>query len=493
MNNSGSRQKDGEVLSKARLFLENFLFYGFGGIISKVIPLIMLPIITRLMPDPLFYGLNDLSGTITSFASAIAVLGMYDAMFRYFFEKDDVEYQRDICSTTLLFTLGMSLLVFVLMLILREPIAAYIFNDPQYAYLVYLTAMATLIGATNSIISAPTRMQNKRKIFLITNTVSPIIGYSISVPMLLAGYYVIALPLAGVVCSLIMEGVFYVLNRSWFQLRRFRLDYLRQLLVIAVPLAPTFLVYWVFGSADRIMIAQMIGVDGTGLYAIGSKLGMASQLIYTAFAGGWQYFAFSTMHEENQVQSNTRVFEYLGIISFSGGMFICALAHPIYELLFVGEYVAGYIVSPYLFLAPLLLMLYQVAGNQFLVIKKTWPGIIILSAGAVANILLNLLLIPILGIEGAGIATLLGYAVSVVLVSIVLQRMQLMAIPLRFIGACAITAGEIILWRLCWVTSPLPSMAAWLIATAGILLLYRSDITQLVRKTASSLARKNNK
>ena len=154
---------------------------------------------------------------------------------------------------------------------------------------------------------------------------------------------------------------------------------------------------------------------------------------------------------------------------------------------------AGYIVSPYLFLAPLLLMLYQVAGNQFLVIKKTWPGIIILSAGAVANILLNLLLIPILGIEGAGIATLLGYAVSVVLVSIVLQRMQLMAIPLRFIGACAITAGEIILWRLCWVTSPLPSMAAWLIATAGILLLYRSDITQLVRKIASSLARKNNK
>lgn len=482
--------KDGEVLSKARLFLENFLVYGFGGIISKAIPLIMLPIITRLMPDPFFFGLNDLSSTITSFGSAIAVLGMYDAMFRYFFEKEDAEYQRDICSTTLTFTLGMSLLVFLVMIVLREPIAAYIFSDPQYGYLVYLTAMATLIGATNSIISAPTRMQNKRKVFLVTNTVSPIIGYSVSVPLLLAGYYVIALPLAGVVSSLIMEVVFYILNRGWFRLRRFRWDYLKKLLIIGAPLAPTFLVYWIFNSSDRLMIAQMIGVDGTGIYSVGSKLGAASQLIYTAFAGGWQYFAFSTMHEEDQVRSNTRVFEYLGLISFSGGMLICALAHPIYELLFVGEYVEGYIVSPYLFLAPLLLMLYQVAGNQFLVVKKTWPGTIILFAGALSNIALNLVLIPILGIEGAGIATLLGYAISVILVSIVLQRMKLMDISIRFLGACAITAGEIILWRMLWTTSVVPGVLAWIVASAAMMLLYRQDIQQFGRNISRKVRRK---
>ena len=78
-------------MSKFKLFMENFLVYGLGSVISKVIPLIMLPIITRLMPDPTFYGLFDLSNTITSFGTAIAILGMYDAMFRYFFEKDDEE------------------------------------------------------------------------------------------------------------------------------------------------------------------------------------------------------------------------------------------------------------------------------------------------------------------------------------------------------------------------------------------------------------------
>ena len=331
--------------------------YGLGSVISKVIPLIMLPIITRLMPDPAFYGLFDLSNTITSFGTAIAILGMYDAMFRYFFEKDDEEYRKDICSTAFIFTLGTSIVIFLLMILLEKEIAVWIFADEQYSLLVYLTAIATLLGATNGIISAPTRMQNKRKVFLVTNTLSPIIGYAVSIPLLLAGHYLVALPLAGIVSSFLLEGAFAYMNRRFFSFGRFHGEYLRNMLKLAIPMAPTFLVYWVFNSADRLMISNMLGVQANGIYSIGSKLGLASQFIYQAFAGGWQYFAFSTMKENNQVESNSKVFEYLGLVSFISCMFICAISKEFYELVFTGEYVAGYIVSPYLFLAPLLLML----------------------------------------------------------------------------------------------------------------------------------------
>jgi len=36
-------------MNKLRLFLENFIVYGLGGIINKIVPLIMVPIVTRLM------------------------------------------------------------------------------------------------------------------------------------------------------------------------------------------------------------------------------------------------------------------------------------------------------------------------------------------------------------------------------------------------------------------------------------------------------------
>ena len=192
-------------MNKRKLFVENLLVYGLGGIISKIIPLIMVPIVTRLMPDATYFGLSDLSNTAVSFASAFAVMGMYDAMYRMFFEKDDEWHRKRVCSTALLFTLATSLIVFIAMLLAREWIAGFFFGDRRYTDIVYLSAMATLVGATNSIISAPTRMQNQRGIFLITNTIGPLLSYMVSVPMLLNGYYVIALPLAAVVSGLTME------------------------------------------------------------------------------------------------------------------------------------------------------------------------------------------------------------------------------------------------------------------------------------------------
>lgn len=466
-------------MNKRKLFVENLLVYGLGGIISKIIPLIMVPIVTRLMPDATYFGLSDLSNTAVSFASAFAVMGMYDAMYRMFFEKDDEWHRKRVCSTALLFTLATSLIVFLAMLLAREWIAGFFFGDRRYTDIVYLSAMATLVGATNSIISAPTRMQNRRGIFLITNTIGPLLSYMVSVPMLLNGYYVIALPLAAVVSGLTMEIVFGTLNRRWFGLRRLDFGLLRQMLAIGVPLLPNFLIYWVFNSCDKVMITNMIGIGAAGIYSVGSKLGHASQLIYTAFAGGWQYFAFSTMREKNQVEANSRIFEFLGILSFIATSFICAWSYPIYLLLFTEDYRSGYIVAPYLFLAPLLQMLFQVACNQFLIVKKTWPNMFILSAGALVNVVINYMLIPAFGIEGAAIATLMGYVVSDVVCIIVLCRMGLMMISGRFILASAVMASFMIAWRILFSTH-VPGGTIGAIAVSVILIgLYRKDIANL--------------
>ena len=387
-------------MRKLKLFIENFLVYGLGGIISKLIPLIMVPIVTRLLPDTSYYGLNDLSHTAIQFGSALAIMGMYDAMYRLFFEKNDEEFKKDVCSTAFIFTMCTSILIFGVMLVLKNYIAQWFFNDKRYAYLVYISAVATLVGATNSIVSAPTRMQNKRVVFLVTNTLTPILSYAVAIPMIMKGYYVIALPLAGVISGASMELTFAILNHRWFSFRRYNPKILKQLLIIAIPLLPNFLIYWVFNSSDKVMITNIIGVSAAGIYAVGSKLGHVSQLIYTAFAGGWQFFAFSTMKEEGQVRSNSIVFECLGIISFIATGFMCALSYGIFKVLFTELYLPGYIIAPYLFLAPLLQMLYQVIANQFLVIKKTWPSMLILSCGAILNIFLNLFLIRIIGIEG---------------------------------------------------------------------------------------------
>lgn len=467
-------------MQKFRLFIENFLIYGVGGVINKIIPLIMVPIITWIMPGTEYFGINDLSNTIVSFGSAIAIMGMYDAMYRMFFEKDDENYKRTICSTALAFTIMSSIIVFLIMLLFHRIIARYFFSDEKYVNIVYLSAIATLVGATNSIISAPTRMQNKRKVFLVTNTVSPLLSYSISVPMLLAGHYVIALPLATVVSGVTMETAFGIINRQWFTPRLFNKKLLKQLLVIAVPLLPNFLIYWIFNSCDKVLITNLLGIGAAGIYSVGSKLGNASQLIYTAFAGGWQYFAFFTMKEKNQVKNNTLIFEYLGIISFIATSFICAWSYGIFKILFKSDYLDGYIVAPYLFLAPLLQMLYQVIANQFLIIKKTWPSSFILASGVVINIIFNYFMIPIFGIEGAALATLLGYIVTDVVCSVTLIKMKLMELNTKFIFASIVTFVYMVAWRLMFSDKVIIGTGFAIALSVVMILLYKVDIIRFI-------------
>lgn len=475
-------------MNKLKLFIENFLVYGLGGIISKIIPLIMVPIVTKIMPGTEYYGISDLSNTVVSLFSAFAIMGMYDAMYRLFFDKDDERFKRTVCSTALVFTLCTSFVVFLLMLVFKNAIASVFFRDSKYAYVVYLSAIATLVGATNSIVSAPTRMLNKRKVFLVTNTISPILSYSISVPLLLAGHYVIALPLSAIISGVTMEAAFGVMNHRWFSPNLFDRKTLKQLLVIALPLLPNFMIYWIFNSCDRVMVTSAIGIGAEGIYSVGSKLGHASQLIYTAFAGGWQYFAFATMKEGNQVKSNSLIFEYLGVISFVATSFICAWSYGIFKLLFKPDYLSGYIIAPYLFLAPLLQMLFQVIANQFLVVKKTWPSSLILASGAVINVVLNYFLIPVIGIEGAAIATLFGYIVTDVVCSIVLIKMKLMVMEKRFVLSAILMATFFVLWRFAFNRSILMGTIAALAATALWVYLYKDAIWSLVAKMKKSQA-----
>ena len=469
-------------MSRFKLFLENLLVYGLGGVISKLVPLIMLPIITRLMPDTFYFGLNDISTTVVSFGSAIAVMGMYDAMFRLFFEKDDEEYKKSICSTTLTFTLIMSIIVFGILIVFKTFWAQVFFSDVKYENLLMLSAMSVLIGATNSIVSAPTRMKNQKKIFLITNTLSPIISYSSSIPLLVKGFSVIALPLAAVVSALTIEIIFIILNKNWFSIKKVNLAYLKPLLVIAIPLFPNFLVYWVFNSCDRLMISQILGMDYNGIYAIGGKIGQVSQLIYTAFAGGWQFFAFSTMKDSDQVEMTSHIFEYLAAITFVAGAAMCACSKTIFRILFTGNYINGYEVAPYLFIAPLLLMLFQIIVNQFIVVKKTWYNLITLVVGAIVNIVINYILIPKIGIEGAAIGTLFGYVVSIILAAIILVKMNLLKIFHRFYFILSVFLIYFIGWRFSFRENIFVGLASVFIICGIYVSVYWQDIKRIIRR-----------
>lgn len=465
-------------MKKSRLFIENMIVYGVGQVIAKIIPFIMLPIITRLMPDSYYMGINDMNVLVVSFGSQIAIMGMYDAMFRMYFDKTDKRYHKEVCSTALGNVLAFSIVIFMILLLLRETFSQWIFNDKSLSMLLIISALNIVSDSLKLIIAAPTRILNKRKVFLIINTIFPIISYSISVPLLIMGNYLFALPIASLIASLSMLMIFWILNKKFFNLKYMNGRLLKQLLKIGVPLMPTFLIYWIFSSFDRVMILKMLGAGAAGIYAVGNKVSMISQLLYQAFAGGWGYFSFSTMKDRNQVITNTKIFNYLSAISFVSYAFMILFSNFLFKLLFIGDYVKASIVFPYLFLSPLLLMLFQILSNQFIIIKKSYLVTGSLITGAVLNVILNYILIPIFNIEGAAIATVIGYLISLIIAMVLAQKRGLFIFTRKFNISFLLL---IILIGLSILKNTILLNLFSITYIALILLLYKNDFVDLLK------------
>lgn len=462
-------------MNKVKLLAQNFFVYGLGGIASKVIPLVMVPVLTRIMPGTVYFGVSDMVSTLISFCSAFAAFGMYDALFRLFFDQQAETDKKVVCSTALFFTACSAAAVSVGLVLLQKPVAAFFLSDKKYSALIYIAASSTFVNATNSIVAAPTRMQNKRTVFLVTNVMSSVLLYGIALILLVKRYYLVAIPLAGLISGGLMEMGFWIMNRKWFMVRYFNKRILKELFLIGVPCVFGLLVYWIFNSCDKVMITNMLGMDEMGIYSVSSKIGHISQLIYTAFAGGWQYYAFATMKEKNQVESNSKIFEYLGVLSFCAFVLLSACSYWIFKILFPKEYLSGYRCVPYLFLAPLLQMLYQVIGNQFMIIKKTWPSTLILLFGAMLNVLLNSMLIPRYGIEGAAVSTLVGFISINVICFGVLKRMGLVVGSKKMLAAAFLTFLYIIVWRLCIAETAIAALFAAFIFMYLIFVIYKKE------------------
>lgn len=420
-------------MKKSKLFIENMLVFGFGQVISKIIPFFMLPIITRLMPDSSYMGFNDINVLAVSFGAQIAIMGLYDAMFRLYFEKQDKYFRLSICSTALANCTTWAFIIMFFIISFRHNLSVLLFDSKEMEMLIVITALNIFTDALNGIISAPTRIQNKRKVFLFTNTIAPLISYTISIPLLLNGNYLYALPLASLISSFSLLCVFTLLNRKFFNIKSINSSILKQLIKIGLPLMPTFLIYWIFSSFDRIMIIKLIGASAAGIYAVGNKVSMISQLVYQAFAGSWSYFSFSTMKDKNQVDTNSKIFNYMASISFAFYGFAILFSDIVFRMLFTSEYSESSIVFPYLFLSPLLLMLFQILGNQFVIIKKSYIVTVSLILGAITNISLNYILIPSIGIKGAAIATVIGYILSLLIALYISIRHKLYIIDKNFV------------------------------------------------------------
>ena len=93
-----------------------------------------------------------------------------------------------------------------------------------------------------------------------------------------------------------------------------------------------------------------------------------------------------------------------------------AIGRDLITLLASNKYQEGYIIMPYVITGVLLYQAHFIYGAGFYLRKRPTTLLILNICGVLLNVILNIILIPSLGISGAAITTLISYLLMAVLI-----------------------------------------------------------------------------
>ncbi|MCL1826707.1 MAG: oligosaccharide flippase family protein [Candidatus Cloacimonetes bacterium] len=415
-------------MSRAKSFIDNFISYTFIEILNRIIPFIFLPIITRLLPNTSSFGAYDLFLIIQVIGYNVLISAFYNSTYRDFFEKDDINFKYNVCTTSFRVVLFNSIFFVTVLLSFKG-----FFNDilnmgSEHEHIFTLSVFYILVSVLHEMIKLPVRMENKRKIIMIGGLIRAITQKTIAIIMLLMHFGFYSLMWGLIVSDAVLICYYWCYNHRYFLKGSFDLKLLLGMLKFGLPYIPINLIFVVYQVTDRIMILRYLDYADLGVYAFGSKLASMSGVIMIAFSSYWFYFSLKRINDPDykELIGKALALTFAAFSLFFASVFLCK--GLIFNLLFTGDYRLGVIVFPYLFMNPLLLILIFIVEQQIFNKRQSYISLIAHFMGCVLNITLNHFLIPKYGIVGATIATSCGYVSSFLLLMIIVVFIRKMIV-----------------------------------------------------------------
>jgi O-antigen/teichoic acid export membrane protein len=218
-----------------------------------------------------------------------------------------------------------------------------------------------------------------------------------------------------------------------------------------LPTMPAELSLYSLNFIDRILIVRLAGLAEAGLYALAIKFAQGMNVLARGFQLAFPPLAYSIADDDEARRAYSLIVTWFAAVCafFVAGLWL--LARWIVDLLAAPEFFDAYeavgLLSTGIALYSLYLVLVVVLGRT----GRTEFNLPATLAGTVANIVLNLLLIPPLGIVGAGIALVASYALVLGLMYALTQRLFPVSYEwvrlalLVVVTAAIIAAGELLL------------------------------------------------
>ncbi|HBI72887.1 MAG TPA: flippase [Lachnospiraceae bacterium] len=388
------------------------------NILTSLGAFLLLPVITKTL-GAYDYGIWAQISVTVSLLSSIALMGLSMALIRFLAaEKDGHRIKEGFYSISVVVALSgfiTSLIVFAL----ADFMAITIFSDAGTSHYIKAGSFLILLTSLDQIVMFYFRIFRQIRTYaLITlfNTFGRL--------ALILGLLHIGLGLMGVIAAVLfiqvavfLGAISCIINQIGFAIPKFTM--IKEYLRYGLPLTPNSLIRWITDSSDRYIVGILLGMNAVGIYSAAYAIGSLVQLLVTPI----QLILFpelSKMYDENRLDEvklylsySLKYFLLLGIPSVVG---MSVLSRAILEILTKPEFSSGSSVIPFVALAGLMGGVFQIVININFLVKRTTSNLFIHIIAAATNIILNVMLIPLIGILGSAIATFVAYLFMIIVV-----------------------------------------------------------------------------
>lgn len=399
-----------------KLFAQRIGLIGLTNLLTSLSGILLVPILTKTLSIE-DYGIWAQIMVTIGLVPSIVMLGLPYTMVRFLAGvKKREEVQECFYSITFI-TLVTSVIASSLLLFYSKSISVLLFDNNLI--ITKFLSLIILIDCLKSIMLNFFRtFQQIRKyslfIFIYTFIELFLVSYFV-----LSGHGIIG-ALFGVLiskCLILFISMIIIIKTIGFKIPKFR--NMRNYLAFGLPTVPGNLSSWVVTSSDRYIIGILLGTAYVGYYSPGYALGNIIQT-YMGPLGLLLPAVLSKYYDEDNMEAVVIVLKYslkyFLLLAIPSAVGLSLLSKSMLAIMSTPEIASqGYLITPFTAVSSVFLGAFVII-IQIIVLKKrtTITGSIYILA-AIMNFILNLILVPYLGITGAAFTTLIAYISTFVL------------------------------------------------------------------------------
>lgn len=416
-------EKDG-IFGK---FTHNLGTVGLSYLLTLVRGLITIALLTKNLPAD-DYGLWVLYYRLINIIPLLLTLGLPFGLTRFVAGQVDLAKSRKEFHTVLFFVAGISIVAFPVLFILISQITG---TTKEQITINLIFCLIIAIECINLVFLNYIRAKRRFGGFLVIASIQNL--SMIGLIWMFATQKKISV--ANALLSVLISDslVFFSCATLFFifiRIARPKTGLIKKYIKFGLPLAPANLSSWVVTSGDRYIIAGILGLTSVGYYAPAYSLAsmmfnvLVSPLAIILPPTLSSYYDKGQFKElESYVKRSLQYYHFLAIPGIFG---LFVVSRDLLEILTTEEIAenSSHLV-PIIALGLYFWGLFIILGHSMILTEATDVNAYVWAFCASLNIVLNLVLVPIVGIEGAAITMVITYGVSVCCVIFYISRAKM--------------------------------------------------------------------